>query len=452
MSRESGWLSLATALGVMVLATAVGTSFHRLGLADADVAMVYLAGVVAVAARFGGPAAVLASLSAVLLFNAFFTRPYYTLHVEDPRYLFTFGVMLAVGLVVSTLTSRLREQVVLLRDRQRETDALLRLSRRLAGAAGTEELARVAREELSHLLSAEVTLQVPPGEPSGDRCLPLQGAEGTLGLLCVRGGPAPPALLEAVASLLAGAFERDRLAREAERVQAEVAAERTRSALLSTVSHDLRTPLASIAGASTALLSPGSLEQEGREDLLRMIADEARRLSRLVENLLQMTRLESGALELHRDWLPVDEVVGGALSRMEPALQGRPVETDLPEEPALVAVDGLLLEQALVNLVDNAVRNSPAGSPLEVRVAGVAGPQLEIVVADRGTGVRPGEEELIFQKFYRGRKGSGTGLGLAICRAVAEAHGGTIAARNRPEGGLEVTLRLPLSGSAPEAS
>jgi two-component system sensor histidine kinase KdpD len=231
-----------------------------------------------------------------------------------------------------------------------------------------------------------------------------------------------------------------------------VAAERTRSALLSTVSHDLRTPLASIAGASTALLAPGSLEEEGREDLLRMIADEARRLSRLVENLLQMTRLESGALELQREWLPVDEVVGGALSRMEPALQGRPVDTAMPEESALVAVDGLLLEQALVNLVDNAVRNSPAGSPIEVRVAGVGGPQLEIAVADRGTGVEPGEEDLIFQKFYRGRKGTGTGLGLAICRAVAETHGGTIAARNRPGGGLEVTLRLPLSGSAPEAS
>jgi two-component system sensor histidine kinase KdpD len=219
------------------------------------------------------------------------------------------------------------------------------------------------------------------------------------------------------------------------------------SSLLSAVSHDLRTPLASITGAASTLRSQGEkLLPETRQELLESIAEEAERLSRLVSNLLDMTRLESG-VELRRDLYPLEEIVGAALQRMERQLSRRQVETHLPDNLPLVSADDVLLGQLLVNLLENATKYSPEGTPIEVE-AESSGDAITLEVRDRGPGFAPNEEQRIFEKFYRGRSDGtrGAGLGLAICRAIVDAHRGTIEAFNRTGGGAVFRIRLPLEG------
>jgi K+-sensing histidine kinase KdpD len=244
---------------------------------------------------------------------------------------------------------------------------------------------------------------------------------------------------------------REALAREAEAAALRAATEEMRSSLLSAVSHDLRTPLATITGAATTLRE-GAIEPGQRDELLEMICEEAERLERLVRNLLDMTQLASGALEVRREWVSLEELVGSALGRLDARLAGRPVRTDLPETLPLVSADAVLLEQLFVNLLENAAKYTPAGGPIEI--AARAGERsVTIEIADRGPGIPAGDEARIFEKFARGRhpRVPGAGLGLAICRGIVEAHGGTLTVRNRPGGGALFEVVLPRAGSAPAA-
>jgi len=233
-----------------------------------------------------------------------------------------------------------------------------------------------------------------------------------------------------------------------------VTTEERRSSLLSALSHDLRTPLAAITGAATTLRDESAaIDTAQRRELLETICEEADRLERLVRNLLDMTRLESGALVVKRQWMPLEEIVGAALTRMESQLDGRPVRTDLPADLPLVSADAVLLEQVFVNLLENAAKYTPPGSPVEiVALAGDPG-AIAIEVADRGPGIAAGHETRLFDKFFRGPQAgsSGAGLGLAICRGVVGAHGGTIIAANRPGGGAVFRMTLPIVGSPPPA-
>jgi two-component system sensor histidine kinase KdpD len=230
--------------------------------------------------------------------------------------------------------------------------------------------------------------------------------------------------------------------------------EATRSALLSSVSHDLRTPLAAITGAATTLRDEAAALDAGqRGELLDAICEEAERMERLVGNLLDMTRVQSGALQVKREWIPVEEVIGSALNRTEAKLEGRPVTTTLPPDLPLVAVDPVLLEQVLVNLLENAAKHTPAGTPVEVSARATAA-EVTIDVADRGPGLPPGGEDgRLFEKFFRGPASvnvvAGAGLGLAICQGMMRALGGTIAAQNRAGGGALFRLRLPVPAGAP---
>jgi two-component system sensor histidine kinase KdpD len=227
--------------------------------------------------------------------------------------------------------------------------------------------------------------------------------------------------------------------------------EEMRSALLSAMSHDLRTPLAAITGAATTLKERAeATSADDKVELLDTICEEAERLERLVRNLLDMTRLESGALVVKRDWVPLEEVVGAALTRLEDQLGDRPVRTDLPADFPLVSVDAILLEQLFVNLLENAAKYTPAGSLLELS-AHVAGPAVVVELADRGPGLPPGSETRVFEKFYRGQHHGppGAGLGLAICLGIAHAHGGSLVAENRPGGGAVFRLTLPQQGQPP---
>ena len=262
-------------------------------------------------------------------------------------------------------------------------------------------------------------------------------------------------LLEALAGLVALAVERAELAAEAERIRLDIETERLRSSLLSAVSHDLRTPLSVITGASSTLLDSGpSLDPKIRRELAASILDEGEWLNRLVANLLDMTRLQAGALEVRKQWQPVEEVVGAAIGRLARQLEGRPVATHVVADLPFVPMDDLLVQQVLVNLLENAARHTPPCTPIEV-TASVEGQSVVVEVADRGPGIPPGDFDRLFEKFYRAgeaRQRPGAGLGLAICRGIVELHGGKIRAANRPGGGAVFRFSLPLGGTPPEVA
>lgn len=263
-----------------------------------------------------------------------------------------------------------------------------------------------------------------------------------------------PVKLDIFATQTALAVERAVAATAARDAELRAQTEQMRSSLLSAVSHDLRTPLASITGAATSLLSQSEhLAPATQRELLESIAEEAGRLERLVNNLLEITRLESGGVELHRDGHPLEEIAGAALTRLEPSLAQRPVITSFPADLPLVLVGDVLLTQLFVNLVENAVKYSPPRSPIEI-AARSDRDEIVIEVKDRGSGFAAGDERRVFEKFYRGKgmDARGAGLGLAICRAIVLAHSGSIAAENRPGGGAVLRIRLPAGRQVPEAA
>jgi two-component system sensor histidine kinase KdpD len=287
--------------------------------------------------------------------------------------------------------------------------------------------------------------------------LPLRSSERTLGVVAVQPpdprrfqDPVRRQLLETFAGQLAASVDRVRLASASERARLETEAERLRTSLLTSLSHDLRSPLAGIEAAASKLLEDGTPPSTGqpRREMAQTIVDEARRMNRLVANLLDMVRLETGALQVQKEWQQLEEVVGLTLFRLNERLAGREVITALPPDLPLVPMDGLLIEQVLVNLLENAIDYAPRGTPVEISAR--ASPQgITVDVADRGPGLPSGEESRVFEKFYRTRDqeaGRGAGLGLSICRGIVEAHGGLIWAENRPGGGAVFRFTLPLAG------
>ena len=281
----------------------------------------------------------------------------------------------------------------------------------------------------------------------------------TLGVLAVRPThrrrlllPEQRHLLETFAGQIALAVERAQLAEEAERARVAVEAESLRSTLLASISHDLRTPLAVIAGASSALNDPSlTLDSAARAELARSIDAKAQEMSELISNVLDLMRFEAGEVRLRRDWQTVDDLVGTALARLGGRFGDRPVDVTLPADLPPVYVDAPLVTQVLVNLLDNAIKHTPPGTRISLS-AGLDGEAIRVTVDDTGTGLPPGEPEELFAKFKRGREESnagGAGLGLAICRAIVEAHGGHIAAMQRPGGGARFQFTLPIRETAP---
>jgi two-component system sensor histidine kinase KdpD len=239
--------------------------------------------------------------------------------------------------------------------------------------------------------------------------------------------------------------ERARLAEEAREARVRAGTEEQRSALLSSVSHDLRTPLAAITGAATTLRDDPGIDAATRRDLADTVCEEAERLERLVANLLDMTRLESGAVTPNREWVPLLEVVGSALARVERLLAGREVKVDVPDVVPLLSIDPILVQQLFVNLLENAAKYTPPGSEIGIHAL-VEGSTLVVDVADRGAGIPAGEEERVFERFHRAGHAAahGSGLGLSIARAIAQAHGGRLTGANRPGGGAVFRLALPI--------
>jgi two-component system sensor histidine kinase KdpD len=480
-------------------APAVGTAFSLLVFGRdqlPDVVMIYLLGIMLVSSRLAFGASIFAAFLSVAAFNFFFVPPYLTFAIAHLRHVTTFFVMFVVALVISALTQRIRNHALAARDRELRTAALYALSRELAAAPGLENVILAAARQLETVFDCGVSVWMPDANgvlcrnyasatvgPSSERetsiCqwtwanqreaglgttnlpggatlhLPLLASAGIVGVLGLK--PAVPQSLsqqaqrrqlEAFVSQMALALERAKLAHEAESARREIEVEQLRNSLLSSVSHDLRTPLAVITGATSTLLQGGlAIDASTRQDLLSTVLEEAERLNSLIHNLLDMTRLESGTIQVRKEWLSLEELIGSALSHLDKRLGTREVRVHVPKDLPLVPGDAVLIEQVLINLLENAVKYS--SQAIEIRADAMAGEVL-VEVEDRGPGIPVGQEERIFEKFYRSaRTGAheGVGLGLTICRAIATVHGGKVCASNRRGGGSSFRFTLPLVGA-----
>ncbi|MGV3618438.1 MAG: DUF4118 domain-containing protein [Fimbriimonas sp.] len=489
-TTRAAWLGWTAAL----VGLALGAAFllDRFGGSPANIIMVLLAAVVAVASRFGTREAIIASVTSVLAFNFFFVEPRLTFAVSDTQYVLTFAIMLGVALLISSLTLRLRAQASSSSERERRTASLYALSREMARSRGKREIARAAAKEIASVFETEVAILLPDGQgldaaaPSGSRFesspaeaavarwafdhaesagagtdtlpssvgqyLPLVGGQGSVGVLALRPNdrewPLPPAqrnLLATFANGLGLALERAQLAKESHEARIAAESERLRNALLSSISHDLRTPLTSIAGAASALVRR---EGDG-EELAATIYHEALRLNLQVQNLLDMTRLQSGEVVLNRQWHSLEEVVGVALARTRELLGARSLSVSITADLPLLSIDAGLIEKLIVNLLENAANHTPAETPIEVTAKKMS-ETVWLTVADRGPGIAPGQEAAIFERFTQGgSKESGLGLGLAICRAVARLHDSRVWARNREGGGAEFIVEFPIPKDQP---
>ena len=401
----------------------------------ADEAMLYLPAIL-VAGLGGRGASLAAAALSVASFDFFFVPPRFTFAVADMRSLITFIVMFVVGAAIGGLVARLRAAEEASRERERRTAALLAFTRDAAAATDVPEVVAAITDHVRDVLHVEAHVEVPDAPLHG--AVPIRLA-GELALL-----PEQHTFLEAVAHQGGVAIGRLQLAAAARDAALRAKAEELRNALLSSVSHDLRTPLAAITGMATALRE----RTAGDNDELDTIISEAQRLSRILTNLLSITKVESGAAP-RREWVPLEEIVGSALTRLETELADHPVAVDLPAG-ALARVDPILVEQLLLNLLDNAAKHTAAGTPLDVRVTRESDAAV-IEIADRGPGLPPGPRAQVFDKFYRGKSSvSGAGLGLAVCQGVATAHGGTIEALQRDGGGARFVARFPDGAPLPD--
>lgn len=485
----SATLIVGSTLGVAALLRGV------MGLPDLE--MLFLLAVMVTAVLFGRGPSVLSAALGVACYDFFFVPPFHTFSVEDRRYFLTFAMMFGVGFVMSELTARLKRQEREARSREERTAVLYGITKELSSTDQPTQIAAIAARHAADLFAARAVVLVAsadgdlralgasPSEATIDMkdmgvakwthergelagvgtdtlpgsqtlCAPLHVGHARLGVLALV--PAERAtlrrdqrsFLDVFCRQVAVAFERARLAEEAKLFALRAKTEEMRSSLLSAVSHDLRTPLASITGAATALRDDSNLAQETRVELIESIVDQAERLERLVANLLDMTRLESGGVALKKDWVPLDEMIGSALTRLEVRLGRRQITVDIAPDVPLVLVDPVLFEQVFVNLLENADKYTAPDTSIEIR-ASRAGENVTVDVSDHGPGIPAGTETRVFEKFFRGLHVgvSGAGLGLPICKGIVEAHGGTITAENRAGGGATFHITLPNGGPPP---
>ena len=464
-----------------------------------NLVMIFLIGIVTVALRFGRGPSLLATLLAALSFNFFFIPPYEMFKIADQQHIITFAVLLITGIIIGTQTARLRQQAIYSRRREKNTATLFAMSRELTASRGKVMLAQVAAQHMAQVLNSDVFLWLPDEKdqlqtvvaetdedsqgmdpvreesvarwtfthkqnaglgtdtlPSAKALyIPLMGSGGVVGVI----GAMPRdttitsysgdnvTLLETFATITASALERAGAAELVEKTLIESESEKLRNILLSSVSHDLRTPLAAITGAASTLLIEGDkIVEEYRKELLRTIHEEGARLARMVTNLLDVSSLESGSVKLNKEIYFIEELVGSALMRVESKLKGHKVETHIEHGLPLLRIDGLLIEQVLINLFENAAEYTPAGTTITITAKTVK-PDIHVVISDNGPGLPAGEEERIFDKFYATQAGiaqKAGGLGLAICRGIIHAHGGKIWAQNSTEGGAMFTFALPI--------
>ncbi len=488
--QNYGWAAAICSLVTLATAGLV----HVFDLAN--IIMLYLLAVVLITIRFGKGAGIFASFFSVAAFDFFFVAPRLSFTVADTQYLFTFAMMLIVALIISNLTARLRYQADIATYREQRTASLYAIAKELASSLTTESIIDISHEHLDPLFQAQTYLLLPdltdkiicpstafttlPALDSGiaqwvyDQqqaagigtntlpaspmlYLPLKAPMRTRGVLVLLPSqaqmlrqPEQQRLLDTFASQIALALERVHFVNIARDALVNMEGERLRNSLLSTISHDLRTPLTSLI-AMASLLEKNLTQPKEALEITHYIQEQALRMNQLITNLLDMARLQTGGVTLNRQWHTIEETIGSALHACQPSLLNHRVQTQVPPELPLVFFDAVLIERVLCNLIENACKYTPAQSTITVS-AHMGGQQLIVSVADNGGGLPVGMEQEIFTKFTRGDKESvqtGVGLGLAICQAIIRAHDGTIQATNLATGGASFTFSLPASEPPP---
>lgn len=493
--------SLILSLFLVALVTLIGNLYgNYLGLTN--IGMLYLLPVVFTSAFLGLVPSIITALVSVLSFDIFFVPPILHLAIYDARHLITFAVFMIVAFTTGNIADQLRLRIKEAIHRENRTKALYDLARELSAVTDPDILSRIVVSHISLSLDAEVVLYLAddagklnimaasndfsdlvlePQEPdiadwsyrNAHRCgvgtdtlpeakgfyLPVKSDDKILGVLGIKPlkpffSPEQLNILEALAGLTALAIARLKLAAEAQNIKTLEESERLRAALFNSISHDMKTPLASILGAVSSLVDDEDLyNADQKTTLLISIRQGALRMNRVVSNLLDMARLESGYIRLHSDWSDIQDIIGVTLRENRDILQDHNIKVEIPETIRLVKVDYALIEQVLTNLLHNAVKYSPAQSDILVRVVEEQN-DLVVSVIDQGGGIAPADEERIFEKFYRLQTPanvSGTGLGLSICKGIIEAHQGRIWAKNRPEGGTILNFTLPIDDAAPRS-
>jgi two-component system sensor histidine kinase KdpD len=492
----------AGSAGMVVAAFLLALALRQF-LGISNIALVFLTAVLASAVTYGLGPALFACLVSVLTFNFFFLPPLYTFTIADPENVVALSVFAIVAIIASNLTARVRAQALAAQRRAKMTEDLYLFSRKLAGVVTLDDLLWATAFQIASMLKVRVVLLLPEGETvtvrsgyppedmlseadlaaakwcwQNDRAagrgadtlpgakwlfLPMhtgRGAVGVVGLDNDRPGPLltpdQRRLLDALADQAALAIERINLAADVDKARLAAETEKLRSALLTSISHDLRTPLSSILGSATSLRAyRKAMDETAQDELVRTIQEESERLNRFISNLLDMTRLESGAITPHTEFVDLGDVVGSALGRAAKVLTSHRVRLEIAPDLPLLKLDSVLFEQVLFNLLDNAAKYTPPHTEIRLR-AWQDGKLVHIAVLDEGEGIPQGDLERIFDKFYRvhsgDRKRAGTGLGLAICRGFVEAMGGTIAAANRQDrSGAVFTIIFPVPLDQPNA-
>ena len=490
-ARHAFWPGYLAAALACCVAAVVATPLASV-LELTNIVMLFLLVVVGVALKYGRGPAIMAAFLGVGFFDFFFVPPHFTFAVSDAQYIVTFAVMLVVALVVGQLTAGLKVQAEAATDREHRVRGLYDMARDLSAALLPEQVAEIGARFITGEFSAGSTLvvadddnrlQTLPGggapvdmavaqwafersEPAGrgtdtlhsspTLVLPLKAPMRTRGVLVVALPPGPlpgveqRRLLQTCASLLAISLERIHYIDVAQKSTVQIESERLRNSLLSAISHDLRTPLASLVGLAESLAMVQPPLPSAQQALASSIGQSAQRMSALVNNLLDMARLEAGAVQLNKAWQPLEEVVGSALAACIPALAAHRVDVHLPDDLPLLQIDAVLMERVLVNLLENAAKYTPPGTAIHL-AAQAQSDAVALIISDEGPGLPKGREEQLFEKFERGARESatpGVGLGLAICRAIVQAHGGSIRGDTmlNPQGlpaGARFTLLLP---------
>jgi len=489
------WLNFAFAVAATAAATGLGFAIDRIGLPIANISVAYLMGVLLVALKGGLRPAILASVAGFFAFNFLFTEPRYTFAITDTQNILTVVFFLIAAVVVSNMAARLRAQMQATRESARRTGNLYDFGRKITAAATLDDVlwavvhhvATTIHGKSLVMMPADNGLSIAAGYPPEDELddkstaaaewawahgkiagrgsatlpvalwlfIPLKTGRGPVGVLGVQmtedadmPAPAQMRLLETLADQAAVAIERTLLVSDIETARVATERERLRSALLSSLSHDLRTPLVSIMGAASSLISyDEALDSDNRRELAQTIQDEAERLNRFVQNLLDMTKLGAGALKPRVDWADLHDIAGAAVERAKRLARAHTIVVEIADDMPLLCVDAVLMEQVFFNLLDNACKYSPPKTAVKVWAIKTS-KHIAIEVADQGPGIPPEDRERVFDMFYRVNQAdsqSGTGLGLAICRGIVEAHGGTIHAEPGLHGaGTCVVIHLPL--------
>lgn len=487
------------ALVVVGLSTAVGLPFAGVFNA-ASLSMLYLLGVVCCGVYLGRGPAVLAAVTGGLAYNFCFTEPRWSLHIRGASDTLTFFALVTIGLVVAELAARLRAEALIARMREVRATEVSALSEALLGADSETAIRELAQQHIGTAFSAEIELlvganegmlpdsQLPPvervpfaadvvrwvvveGQAAGCgtsvfadsqlHYVPARTPHRTLGVLIVAPydagsllPPEPRAALANHARQIALALDRVRYAQQAQAAGLTAQIEESRRALLAGLSHDLRTPLATLVGASSALLSRKEAETESSKELLHTIHDESQRMARLTDNLLDMARLINGPTSVKAEWIPIDEMIGSARRQLRGIARDRRIEVDIQAPLRAAFVDPVLFERVIVNLMENALKYSPVNSAIQVvcRSGGHDADTLLLGVLDRGAGLARETKSRIFEPFYRGLpegEQSGVGLGLALCRAVVELHRGRIWVEDRAGGGSAFWVSAPQPSGGP---